>query len=315
MVGRGSQRAFNCRPRHCMPIRKRYRIIGSDQLVTRVNGEWAQKKLAFLDHFGPLALTATRAKHRRVFVDLFAGPGRNATDEDGGTEFVGSAIRALSMQSSQRPSVNFTDAFLFNLNKLDHLALEERVGRAQRSGAALIPADRTIVRRCDANAAIPELLSDIHPQSYVFVFADCEAPRQWPWSSVEALCAQQHESVDLYMLFPLEMGLNRLFSWEEGGNNLARVLTRFFGCEDWRAIAGHRVTASRAPRLRNELLDLYLERLRGLWTYAYEVMAVRLRGRQGLYRMLFATNHDAGERIAKWAKRRANADEQIGMGF
>ena len=51
--------------------------IASDGLRARENGEWAVTKLLFLDRFGPTAIDATRRKHNRVFVDLFAGPGMN----------------------------------------------------------------------------------------------------------------------------------------------------------------------------------------------------------------------------------------------
>jgi three-Cys-motif partner protein len=280
-----------------------------DGLRARVNGEWAEAKLSFLDYYGPTALEATLLKVRRVYMDLFAGPGINVR-EPAGPEFEGGALRALRMRGV-RSGATFTDAVLVNLSRLDHEALQERVSRLVQSGESLVPGDRTDIRRADANECLPEILSGFHRRDYILAFADIEAPRQWPWTSVQALKAQSHESVDLYMLFPLEMGINRLLAYNEADRErYGPVLTRFFGNDGWRELAARRRTSAQAPEFRRDLEELYLSQLRGLWRYAGKVMDVRLRGRQGLYRMLFASDHEAGQKISDWAKRRAG---QVGQ--
>jgi three-Cys-motif partner protein len=287
-------------------------VVGSDGLRARVNGEWAEAKLSFLDYYGPTALDATQRKVRRVYMDLFAGPGVNVTDP-GGPEFEGGALRALRMRGGQS-GVTFTDAALVNLNRLDHGALKERVTRLVESGECLAPPDRIDIRRADANECLPELLSKFHRLDYILSFADIEAPKQWPWTSVQALKAQGHQSVDLYMLFPLEMGINRLLAYEEADRERhGPVLTRFFGNDRWRELVGRRPTSAQAAEFRTALEELYLSQLRGLWRYADKVMNVRLRANQGLYRMLFASDHEAGQRIAEWAKRRASSISQTSL--
>jgi three-Cys-motif partner protein len=180
------------------------------------------------------------------------------------------------------------------------------------AGESRVPGDHVLVQRADANEALPGLLQSFDVRDYLLVFADCEAPKQWPWSSVEALRAQGHQSVDLYMLFPLEMGINRLLAYTPAQRDrYGHIMTRFFGTEAWRAIVEARRTEEDAPRCRRELEELYLSRLRGLWRYAHRVAHVRLRGNQGLYRMLFASDHEAGDRIARWARGRADRVQQL----
>jgi three-Cys-motif partner protein len=285
----------------------------SDGLRARVNGEWGETKLSFLDYYGPTALDATARKVRRVYADLFAGPGFNVR-EPGGPEFESGALRVLKMRGSRFPAVSFTDAVLVNVIKPDHTALEARVNGRVRSGECVIPSARLNVRRADANACLPEILGDYHERDYILVFADIEAPKQWPWTSVLALKAQGHQSIDLYMLFPLEMGINRLFGYDEAGREQhGPVLTRFFGNDSWRELVGRRRTSAQAAEFRRALEELYLSQLRRLWRHADKVMDVRLRGNQGLYRMLFASDHEAGQRIADWAKRRANSIAQTSL--
>jgi three-Cys-motif partner protein len=147
-----------------------------------------------------------------------------------------------------------------------------------------------------------EIMSRIHKRAYVFVFADMEAPRQFPWSSVEALRAQGHESVDLYMLFPLDMALKRLLSTNPRTvEQCSKTLTAFYGTETWRELLQHRRGSSH--ELGAAAQRLYVSRLQERWGYAGEVCDVRRGANHRLYKMLYASKHPAGKRIAEWAAR------------
>lgn len=89
------------------------RLSATDGLPMRENGEYAKEKLRFLDYYLPSALTATTAKRHRVYVDLFAGPGINAS---AASEYEGGALRALKA-SSRNGAVTFTDAVLVNKDR------------------------------------------------------------------------------------------------------------------------------------------------------------------------------------------------------
>jgi three-Cys-motif partner protein len=154
-------------------------------------------------------------------------------------------------------------------------------------------------------------MREIPLQGYVLVFADMEAPTQWPWESMRALKGLGHDSVDLYTLFPIDMAIMRLLAYEERhADRYAAELTRFFGTDNWRALRAGRTTAAQAPQLRRALVRLYLHQLRTLWGKADEMIDVYFRGKQRLYKMLFASDHPVAEVIAGWIKQRGAAAQQ-----
>lgn len=271
-----------------------------DGLRVRRNGSWGETKLSFLDRYLGPALQATQDKWDRVYVDLFAGPGRNRTRTGG--EFNGSAVRALRAHAPGDPGLHFTRAVLVNLHRADARALTRRVDRLTDAGDNRIARDRIEVVAGDANLILPDILRRIHPRAYAFVFADPTAPSQLPWRTIQALSDGSHQSIDLYMLFPLSMGLVRLCSWHDIQDPThIRVLNEFYGSEAWQAI--RRMTSGQAWKFRHELLSLYLGQLRCRWKHVHVARDVNLRKGQGLYKMLFCTNNPAGHAIAQWEVR------------
>ncbi len=273
--------------------------IGPDGLRARGNGEYAERKLVFLNHYLPYALTATARKRHRVYVDLFAGPGINV---DGANAFESGALRALKAQGRGNPSPTFTDVYLVNIDADDHAALERRVDVLCSSGECQVPRARIRVMLGDANELIPSILSQVRPQAYLMVFADIQGPTNLPWRSVEALRAQGHRSMDFYMLFPLEMAINRMLAYEHDRNEqYAEQLTAFFGTDAWQAIAATRLTDAQSRECKIQIEALYCTQLEKLWDKAGKLFDVHLRGDQKLYRMLFAASHEAAHRIARAA--------------
>ena len=290
------------------------RVIASDGLIARRSGRWAKEKLDFLDRVFPPALAATTSKLQRHYIDLFAGPGRNV-DHRNREEFTGSALRALAARSQADPRVYFTHGWLVNLEQPDHDALHARVDRLFDEGKC--PTARGNVNHIsgDANIVLPKILGRIDARSYAFVFADITKPGHWPWSTVEALKAQGHESVDAFILFPHMMGLNRMIPRD--GDPLGEALDRFFGCEDWRPIVERHADKPIRHRrhMRAELAELYIARLKTHgFSRSFEAQNINRRGSAELYKMIFATDSDIAERIAKWAaetKGRPGWDGQI----
>jgi|GEM_PF-2995603 len=291
---------------------ERESAVASDGLVARVTGDYARKKLAFIQFFCPPAIDATEKKRRRVYVDLFAGPGINLIRRSG-EEVESGALTALRSTGQRRRDLSFTDAHLVNLDHQDHKALRQRVDKLVAEGQCVVPSSCIRHEHGDANSLVQRLLANCHQEDYLLVFADIEAPRQLPWATVEALGSMGHKSVDLYLLFPLEMGLNRLTSYKEMSQKNADIITAFFGDQSWRPILDQRITEAQGPECKRRLEALYLQKLGALWEKAEKVMDVQLSGRQGLYRMLFATNHAAGAKIAEWAKRQAAGTDQLGF--
>jgi three-Cys-motif partner protein len=283
--------------------------IASDGLAARESGEYSKKKLAFIEYYCSPAIDATATKVRRVYLDLFAGPGLNVIRESG-EEVEGGALKVLQSVGRQHPEKSFTHAHMVNIDARDHGALQARISRLVQSGRCMVPPGDVHCHNGDANQLLPQLLATANALDYVLVFADIEAPSQLPWETVANLTGYGHMSVDLYMLFPLEMGLNRLTSYGDIPEKHRVIISRFYGNEDWRPIIEARKTETQSQECRRRLEDLYLSQLRRHWEEAVQVAHVRLVGRQGLYRMLFATNHQAGLDIGKWAKGKADSTDQ-----
>jgi len=289
---------------------------GNDGLRVRESGEWAKEKLDFLSHYGPVALTATARMPQRYYVDLFAGPGLNRV-RNGTEEFDGSPLRVIELSSDRAPVVHFTEAWLVNRDRRDHSALEHRIQRRIDEHRSHLAVDRIHCIRGDANARVRSILDATNPRSYMLVFADMESPKQCPWSSIASLRTHRsHGSVDLYILFPLGMALKRLMSRNnETVLEATPVLDAFFGTDAWRALLALRQIDSQAnsEELGRGLLELYIRQLHQHWKHVDVVGTIARGTNHRLYKMLFASNHDAGKRIAAWAKRRAPA--QLGLQF
>jgi len=286
-------------------------VTAKDGLAARDSGPWGTTKLSFLDYYCPAAIQATERKLQRYYVDLFAGPGVNVVRGSPAAEYEGSPLRVLRYGGQQRQDLSFTHAVFINAMQRDHQALRTRVDRMLGSGESRLARENIDLIPKDANKVITGVLRRIPQRAYVLVFADMEAPKQWPWDSMKALKAQGHESVDLYTLFPLDMAIVRLLSYRKDHfERYANALTRFFGTDAWRSLATRRLTEAHSPQLRRDLVNLYLEQLRTLWKHAGEMVDVYLRGEQRLYKMLFASDHPAGKMISEWIKTHSNTRTQ-----
>ncbi len=287
-------------------------MLASDGLPGRKAGDYARKKLEFIDHYAPVAIDATEKKFKRRYIDLFAGPGLNII-KGSREEVEGAALRVLASRGQKHPELSFDEAFLVNLEGRDHTALKARTEAAIARKMCWVPPSRIHHELGNANELLPRLLAQCPPLDYLLVFADIEAPRQLPWATVEALTAQGHRSVDLYILFPLDMGLNRLMPYGEMPEGHRTIITAFYGNDEWRGILAKRVTDERRQECHRALEQLYLQRLRTRWSSVNKLFEVKLVGQKGLYRMLFATNHSAGEKIADWAGRQVERTDQTDM--
>lgn len=289
---------------------------GSDGIRARKGGEWAKEKLDFLSYYGPVALTATAKKPERHFLDLFAGPGLNCI-KNSPEEFDGSPLRAIELSSTRRPPKSFTDCWFLNLDRRDHIALEKRIDGRVKAGRSRLPRNHVHCIHGDANVEVLGILDAIQPRDYILAFADMEAPKQCPWSTIRALREHRdHTSVDLYVLFPLDMALKRLISRNQKTvAESAHTLNAFFGNEKWRELQPHRAVNSEGSRaeLGRGLLDMYRNQLQSLWKYVEVVADIRRGTSHQLYKMMFASNNTAGRDIALWAKKRTPSQMALGL--
>jgi three-Cys-motif partner protein len=239
-----------------------------DGLRCRPSGEWARTKLEFLDRYTPIALAVTHTKRRRWFLDLFAGPGRNIVRETG-AEFPGSPIRSLGYVSRTKEQASFTDAVFVNAAEKDHEALLARVERVCALGESRIPRSHIDLRNADANVELVRVLRDIPVYDYVFAFVDITGIEHLPFETLRLFKKYRHASVDLYMLFPVEMTLGRKLSFDSAmTERYAESLTAFFDGDEWRAHWKERRTPAESERMKAALTKLYVEKLQTVWKHA-----------------------------------------------
>jgi len=268
----------------------------SDGILARSGHFYAGRKLAWLDTFLAYALTVTQDNPDRIFVDLFAGPGRSVVAHPP-MEMSGGAIRTLRTCANGKSGAALTATHCVNLNRRHHDALVERIRRLP-DDECLVPRDKIHLHHADANEIVRPLMKGLPPQSYTLVFADPESAQQLPWETIKAIRQAGPERVDLYMLFPYGMDITRNMPWGKLTQEQQAVHDGFFGTERWRDVVAQFTTNSRRRERRRAVMDFYLGRLRSLWKHAIIVEDVALRGDQNLYYMLFASRHDVAERIA-----------------
>lgn len=286
------------------PVPKGYRM-GKDRLPARNQGPWARDKLSFLDAFEGPALIATKKKKGQChYVDLFAGPGLTVSDAD--IEYTGSPIRALYAEGKGKGWTGRFRGFHFcNIKPLDHELLERRIDiQLAIQGERDL---RTAIRHdlADCNEAVDSIMKRIPQIAYVLAFADPEGPKDLAFSTIERL-KRDHASVDLYVLYPTFLGMERNFEYNRETRAKYRpTYDRYFGTDEWWDIVEQRKTERDAVRMRGALKNLYVHQLRKHWEYVEEVLQVRMDSGKRLYDMLFAHSHPAAGSIAKSAKRRS----------
>ncbi len=290
------------------PLPRGY-ALADDGLPARNQGAWARDKLRFLDAYVGPALQATKQKKGHCYyVDLFAGPGLNLSIDAGrAIEYPGSPIRALHARYQGRGwEGRFRDFFFCNLSPLDHQLLDARIDAVLHDMGCPELRHRIHHFRQDANSAVHAIVQTIPTFAYVLVFADIEGPRDLAFDTLRAL-REQHKSVDLYILYPTFLGMERQLEWDSERRKKYRpTLDRYFGTEEWWGVVERRKTDRNIPRMRRELKELYMSQLGSLWDEVAEVMQVRKRKGRRLYDMLFAHGHEAAGSIAQSARRQSS---------
>lgn len=132
---------------------------------------------------------------------------------------------------------------------------------------------------------------------------------------IEEMRAHGHRSLELYLLFPLQMTIQRLIAYEaDQRDRYGPVLTAFFGTDTWLPLAEAPRTEAQGAVFRQALTDLYISRLRKLWRVVAEQRTVKLTGSREFYRMIYASDHPVGDRIAGW-ERDDRRKDQMGFDF
>lgn len=214
-------------------------------LMPRSAGPWAKNKLKLLELYLPGYLQATTKTLDRIYIDAFAGPGRNqirGSDEivDGSPLI---ALDAVAMDSGSR----FTELYF--------IEQEEEVAQELREAIASRGDQRARVIVGDTNIELPRLVRSLNRRAPTFVFLDTESIDP-AWATIEAIAPWRTE---LLINFPLGMAINR--------NPDSGKVDAYFGTNAWREHWERRDVRG--------LLDFYKDNLHKLG-YVHQISDDRL---------------------------------------
>lgn len=238
--------------------------------------------------------TASKTARRMLYLDLFAGEARNLSRTTG-EEISGSPRVALDTQPP------FTKLVLFELpRQAADLEAELRAAYPDRD-FEVIHGD------CNMNVVpvLDRLARDGWNWTPTFALVDQQAA-EIQWSALEKLSRFKRAGkpkVELWFLFAPSMLPRGLASVKpDAVDRFAGRITAMYGNQDWSDayVARHNGLLT-AAELRDELLNLMRWRLEKVLGYrvTHEFELKNTRGAP-LYNMVFATDHDAGERIMNY---------------
>jgi three-Cys-motif partner protein len=259
--------------------------------MARAWGFWTRGKLGILRNYLDAFTTASKSVEERLYLDLFAGEPENV-DRITGEAVQGSPWVALSTDDPP-----FTRLRFFELDEPHELEAALRAEYPDR--------DFRVIGG-DCNQAILDVLAELRPLNWVpaFAFIDPNGP-DVRWTTLETLAAfkaNRRNKVELWMLFPEPMFVR--FLRTDGGEvepDHERRITDMYGTDKWLHIYRARLDGRLAPsEARTEYVNLMRWRLQSVlgysWTHTLEVHTEQ--GRP-IYHLIFATDHDAGDRIMR----------------
>lgn len=262
-------------------------------MPARVWGYWTRGKLDILKRYLDAFTTTTKNRaSERIYIDAFAGEPENR-DRLTNEPIKGSATIALDIDNPP-----FTHLLFFE-NKSNALRLKKHLtNRYPRRDFEVIGGD--------CNKLIPLELEKIRRLNWAptFAFVDPDG-MEAEWRTLKALSEFKKDGLsktELFVLFaaPMFVRLLPCDGSEVRESNIDKI-NRMYGTEDWRNIYEARLSADLTPaQARGEYLNLMRWRLERILGYKWTLpIAVKNEGGGTIYYMIFATDHEAGDRIMR----------------
>lgn len=277
--------------------------------IKRSWGPWTEIKLDALSKYLHAFTVACSGKApRTLYLDLFAGAAENVSRTTG-LDVWGSALRALQT-SPPFSKLLFSELHAGKANTLETQLREQFPGRDLE------------VLSGDCNLVIPLRLEEMsrHDPGWRrtpgFAFID-QLSAEIHWDTLRFLADYRESSkgwrTELWLYFGdsfLPRGLAT--SSPDGQARYASRVDRMFGTDEWQEIHEGRaqglLTGSEAKDEFVNLMRWRLEKVLG-YNRTLPLKMARPDG-QGLYTMIFATNHDVGEQIMQSVLAGAEVEQQ-----
>lgn len=285
----------------------------------RFGGNWTTRKLGVLAEYLRSYTTALKkTRLQKLYVDAFAGTGyRDVRREDDAKSSQSPLFPELGEPEPQSLLDGSTRIALRTEPPFDRYMFIERSAErcAHLEGLkAEFPdlARKIDVRPGDANTEIQDLCSRDWGSRRAVLFLDPYG-LQVEWTTIEAIARTQ--AIDLWLLFPLGIGVNRLLTKSgEIPESWRRCLNKLLGTEDWYE-EFYRVEseptlfgpADRVVKATTATIGRYFnERLKGVFAgVATEPGVLRNSRNNPLYLLCFAVGNP-GARAKEIALRIAN---------
>jgi three-Cys-motif partner protein len=258
---------------------------------------WTEEKLMILECYIQAFARACAKAGGWFGLDLFAGTGLNYSLLRS-VEIPGSPLILLDAKPPPATKVLLCEQH--------DGARQALVTRYEAYGA------RADIHGGDANAVVHDMLTKVPKTAPAFAFLDPEGS-ELAWETVDAIAAHkrgQARKVEQLILFPTDMGFVRL------ARDHPEMVTRIFGHERWietfEARTRGEITADDA---RGAYVRMYAEGLEGLGYKTVLDRQITKEGGQPMYFLIFATDHEAGERIMDhcFDQVRVRVDEELGQ--
>ncbi len=271
--------------------------VPDDGLFTNPIGSWAEDKYRYVGMYAEMFSTGMKNRWpRRVYLDLFCGPGYSRV-RDAGRIVLGSPMIALSLPDP-------FDAYVFadeNPEALD--ALRSRVARLERQHVVTyIPGD--------ANATVNRILETISEKSGMKTLSFCFLdPYKLNIHFETVRRIADGRAVDFLILLALYIDANRNVQWyiEEGN----RTIDLFLGDRTWRD--RWKRAARQGVSIVEFLANEYSARMAQIGFAPMELdEMIKVRTtekRLPLYYLAFFSKHDKG--LEFWRQVRKYAPDQL----
>ncbi|QXJ22530.1 three-Cys-motif partner protein TcmP [Actinomadura graeca] len=264
-------------------------------------GWWTEQKLDILsDYLAGFSKASIRAK-QTVYLDLFAGQAENVSREPSRHTIQGSPKRALAVDPP--------------LSVLRFFELPNNAQKLENSLRAAYPQRDLKVIPGDCNETIDDVLTELTPLNWAptFAFLDQQSTEvEWPTLVKLARHKRQDKpKTELWLLCAsglIPRGLRIRGNLDPG---VVSRTNEMFGTDEWfDALEATQNGILSGPQFEHELTNLMrwrMERVLGYRkTRAFRVMNTN--GRD-IFEMIFATDHDAGDKIMKWSYEKAQRQQ------
>jgi three-Cys-motif partner protein len=240
-----------------------------DQLPIRESGSQAREKHKHLAYYGKMFATGMKNKfENRVYIELFAGPGRCRFSD--GVEGRGSPLQMIDLE--------FTRFIFIEKNVEGAEALETRVSKHDAAGNVTV--------YCGDCADAVSRVALPQSKCLALTFIDPTGISHCPFGLIKTL--RHRIRTDLLVNFPHGMGLK--MNQHQYTPHEKSILTRFLGTSNWTKF----IDRSPGDFVRG-VLELYKEQLQKL-DYLVGKHEVVIRAQQGtpLYMLVFASRDPLG---------------------